>query len=209
MENTMEAPQKIKNRTTISPSNLNSGYLSKGNEKVLKRYMHSHAYYSVIHNSQDTETSWVHQQRNGYTECGLSLQGTTIQPWEKGSPAICCNIDRLCYAVLSQSIVSDSLWPRGLEPTRLLCPWSFSRKEYWSGLPCPSPGELPNPGIKPGSPAFFTSWATREAWIDPEGIIISEVSQSVSERQILYNIIYMCNLKKSNYKNNRIVITRS
>ena len=80
MENTMEAPQKIKNRTTISHSNLNSGYLSKGNEKVLKRYMHSHAYYSVIHNSQDTETSWVHQQRNGYTECGLSLQGTTIQP---------------------------------------------------------------------------------------------------------------------------------
>ena len=30
----------------------------------------------------------------------------------------------------------------------------FSRQEYWSGLPCPSPGDLPNPGIKPGSPAF-------------------------------------------------------
>ena len=28
----------------------------------------------------------------------------------------------------------------------------FSRQEYWSGLPCPSPGELPNPGIKPLSP---------------------------------------------------------
>ena len=81
MENTMEAPQKIKNRTTISPSNLDSGCLSKGNEnKVLKRYMHSHAYYSVIHNSQDTETSCVHLQKYGYTECGLSLQGTTIQP---------------------------------------------------------------------------------------------------------------------------------
>ena len=25
----------------------------------------------------------------------------------------------------------------------------FSRQEYWSGLPCPSPGDLPNPGIKP------------------------------------------------------------
>ena len=24
----------------------------------------------------------------------------------------------------------------------------FSRQEYWSGLPCPSPGDLPNPGIK-------------------------------------------------------------
>jgi len=27
----------------------------------------------------------------------------------------------------------------------------FSRQEYWSGLPCPPPGELPDPGIKPMS----------------------------------------------------------
>ena len=30
----------------------------------------------------------------------------------------------------------------------------FSRQEYWSGLPYPSPGDLPDPGIEPGSPAF-------------------------------------------------------
>ena len=30
----------------------------------------------------------------------------------------------------------------------------FSRKEYWSGLPFPSPGDLPDPGIKPRSPAL-------------------------------------------------------
>ena len=30
----------------------------------------------------------------------------------------------------------------------------FSRQEYWSGLPFPSPGDLPSPGIKPGSPAL-------------------------------------------------------
>ena len=28
----------------------------------------------------------------------------------------------------------------------------FSRQEHWSGLPFPSPGDLPDPGIKPGSP---------------------------------------------------------
>ena len=37
----------------------------------------------------------------------------------------------------------------------------FSRQEYWSGLPLHSPGDLPNPGIKPASPAlagrFFTT----------------------------------------------------
>ena len=31
----------------------------------------------------------------------------------------------------------------------------FSRQEYWSGLPFPSPGDLPNPGIEPGSPALW------------------------------------------------------
>ena len=30
----------------------------------------------------------------------------------------------------------------------------FSRQEYWSGLPFPSPGDLSDPGIKPGSPAL-------------------------------------------------------
>ena len=46
----------------------------------------------------------------------------------------------------------------------------FSSREYWSGLPCPSPGDLPDPGIEPSSlvsPAladrFFTTSATWEA----------------------------------------------
>ena len=30
----------------------------------------------------------------------------------------------------------------------------FSRQEYWSGLPFPSPADLPDPGIEPGSPAL-------------------------------------------------------
>ena len=47
-------------------------------------------------------------------------------------------------------------------------PMGFSRQEYWSGLPFPSPGDLPDPGIEPWSPAlqavsfivgrFFTYW---------------------------------------------------
>ena len=36
----------------------------------------------------------------------------------------------------------------------LLCPWGFSSQEYWSGLPCPPPVDLPYPGIKPRSPTF-------------------------------------------------------
>ena len=38
----------------------------------------------------------------------------------------------------------------------------FSRKEYWSGLPFPSPGDLPDPGIEPGSPALEADPLTSE-----------------------------------------------
>ena len=38
----------------------------------------------------------------------------------------------------------------------------FSRQEYWGGLPFPSPGDLPNPGIEPGSPAFQADALTSE-----------------------------------------------
>ena len=37
-----------------------------------------------------------------------------------------------------------------------------SRQEYWSGLPFPSPGDLPNPGIEPGSPALEADALTSE-----------------------------------------------
>ena len=38
----------------------------------------------------------------------------------------------------------------------------FSRQEYWSGLPFPSPGDLPNPGIEPGSPTLQADALTFE-----------------------------------------------
>ena len=38
----------------------------------------------------------------------------------------------------------------------------FSRQEYWSGLPLPSPGDLPDPGIEPWSPAFQADALTSE-----------------------------------------------
>ena len=60
----------------------------------------------------------------------------------------------LCCAVLRHSVASDSLRPHGLWPARLLCPWGFSRQEHWSGLPCPLPGDLPNPGVEPRSPTL-------------------------------------------------------
>ena len=56
-------------------------------------------------------------------------------------------------AVLSCSVVLDPVTP-WTAPARLLCPWAFSRQEYWSGLPCPPPGDLTSPRIGPRSPVL-------------------------------------------------------
>ena len=44
----------------------------------------------------------------------------------------------------------------------------FSRQEHWSGLPFPSPGDLPNPGIEPGSPEFQVDSLSSEPPEKPE-----------------------------------------
>ena len=59
----------------------------------------------------------------------------------------------VCAFMWVASVVSNSLWPFELNPATLLCPWGFSRQEYWSGLPWPPLGDLPNPGIESRSPA--------------------------------------------------------
>ena len=57
--------------------------------------------------------------------------------------------------VHSDTILSDSLQPHGLQHARSAVRGIFPRQEHWSGLlPCPLPGDLPPPGIEPGSPAL-------------------------------------------------------
>ena len=56
---------------------------------------------------------------------------------------------RVCVFAL---IVSYSLWPHGLQPSRLLCPWDFPGKN--TGLPVTPSRDLPNPGVEPSFPAL-------------------------------------------------------
>ena len=50
--------------------------------------------------------------------------------------------------------MSDSCDPMNYITCQAPLSMGFSRHEYWSGLPFPSPGDLPDPGIEPGSPAL-------------------------------------------------------
>ena len=53
--------------------------------------------------------------------------------------------------------MSNSLWPHGLSVAhQASLTMGFPSQEYWSGYPFPSPGDLPNPGFEPGSPALQT-----------------------------------------------------
>ena len=88
-----------------------------------------------------THQSWYNYLENStvYTPISLFVSNTTYE-----SESVSC------------SVVSNSLPSHWLQPARLL---SQARI-----LPFPSPGDLPNPGIKPGSPTtagrFFAIWAT-------------------------------------------------
>ena len=62
-----------------------------------------------------------------------------------------------------------------LQPAWLLCPWEFSRQEYWSGLLYP-PGDLPNPGIKPRSPALQADSLPSEPPGKPKNTGVSSLS---------------------------------
>ena len=80
----------------------------------------------------------------------------------------CCVSFGRAY-MLSYSVMSDSVTPWTVAhqaPPAM----EFSRQEYWSGVPFPSPGDLPDPGIEPmyllsfaSAGVFFTTSATWEA----------------------------------------------
>ena len=70
----------------------------------------------------------------------------------------------------SQTWLSEWKWKLLSHVQLFVAPWTiqsmeFSRSEYWSGQPFPSPGDLPNPGIKPTSP----TWQADSLPAEPQG----------------------------------------
>ena len=90
------------------------------------------------------------------------------QGWNLGSPALWTD------SLLSEiPLLTVKVKVKSLSHVQLFAtPWTvayqaslsmgFSKQEYWSGLPFPSPGDLPNPGIKSGSPALEADALTSE-----------------------------------------------
>ena len=66
----------------------------------------------------------------------------------------------------------------------------FSRQEYWSGLPFPSPGDLPNPGIEPGSPTLQADTLPSE----PPGKPLSQKREEIKNFKIIKFL--KCSIRK-------------
>ena len=69
----------------------------------------------------------------------------------------------VCVRTLSCSVVSYSFVTPWTMARQAPLSVGFPRQEYWSGLPLPNPGDLPNPGIEPmslASPAFVGRFFT-------------------------------------------------
>ena len=78
-------------------------------------------------------------------ECGFRCSGCIVR---LGGNSVCCAM--LCLVTQSCPTLCDPVTVARQAPLSL----GFSRQEYWSGLPCLPPGDLPNPEIKPRSPTL-------------------------------------------------------
>ena len=89
---------------------------------------------------------WSHFSRVSYVSCIGKQVLYHQRHLGNPHPAIWLNKGEVLVARLCPTLCDpmDGSPPGSME---------FSRQEYWSGLPFPSPGNLPNPGIKPRSPA--------------------------------------------------------
>ena len=83
------------------------------------------------------------------------------------------NIEKNACACIC-SVMSDSVTPQTVAHQAPLF-MGLSRQEYWNGLPCPPPGNLPDPGIEPKSPALQVDSLPSEPPGKPNNLIMKSV----------------------------------
>ena len=98
------------------------------------------------------QACWRALKSTKYLACPLQKhQHHEIQRTDPGTVANCCLVANSCWTLCN---------PLDYIAHQTFLSMGFPRQEYWSGLPFPSPGDLPDPGIKPTSPTlaggFFT-----------------------------------------------------
>ena len=83
----------------------------------------------------------------------------------------CCLVTMLCQILL---------WPPWTMVSEAPLSMGFPRQEYWSGLPFPSPGDRPNPGTEPVSPA----WQVDSQPLSHLGTIMSTMEKYIERLEV-------------------------
>ena len=84
-----------------------------------------------------------------------------------GLMLIDCLYGHVCVRVCSVASVMPNSAVLWMGVHQALLSVGFSRHEYWSGLPCPPPGDLPNPGIGPAAPSLQIDSSPLRHWGGP------------------------------------------
>ena len=105
------------------------------------------------------------QHRTHLVRWGVRVWGPT-QAWQQPAPT-----PRPGWWVTARD---------AMDCTALQAPLSmiFSRQKYWSGLPCPPPGDLPNPGIKTTSLTSNLHWQAGSLPLGPPGETLKKASEA-------------------------------
>ena len=131
-----------------------------------------------------SELAWTHESCK--LQCCKHISCKVVKAFQKNPQSWYLRIkaewvgDKLCFSFYPNVCAEllSCVWlfvAHGWWPARFLCPWNFSMQEYWSGWSLTTPGDLPDPGIKPTyleSPAladrFFTSptWEALMSWLN-------------------------------------------
>ena len=82
--------------------------------------------------------------------------------------SIMCVTDHVSVSCFSRVRLFVTLWTAAYQVPLSI---GFSRQQYWSGLPCPPPGDLPHPGMEPASPALQADSLPTEPQVAPVSTI--------------------------------------
>ena len=132
----------MKNATAMWSTNSTSWYIPPQIEsRVSERYLYIHIHRGIIHNSQKVETTQgcLYERRDNWNTAQLHMEHKV------------CGLSHVRLFVTPWTAACQD--PLSME---------FSSQDYWSGLPLPTPEDLPDPGIKPKSPALVGGFFTTE-----------------------------------------------
>ena len=187
LENSMELPQKVKNRATLRSSNYSTRYLPKEYKNSnLKGYMHPNVYSSNVHNSQTMERAqvstnkWMHKD---VVQGACVAQSVSCLPWVQvmipGSgagmkPHIRLHAQQgVCFSFsLCPSLHSFSL---SLLNKQMKSSENNLKKNMWCRYAMECYSVMKENEI---SPFAMT-------WMEPEGIRLSEMSQSQKDNSMI------------------------